>query len=195
MYAYTSALLYGDPHVITLDGLPYTFNGAGEYLIMDALNKSFLIQARAEPVERSDGGPPVGTVFTAIAIRTNYSVVVEVQRSSLRGINIVVNGERLTINEPTEWQFEGVAISYEGNHTVVLLYDTGEHVEIKAVNNLLQIEMAAGNINFQNNTKGLLGNWNGDPDDDFLRPDGSVLSPNATLEEIHHQFGEKCEHK
>ena len=45
---------------------------------------------------------------------------------------------------------------------------------------------------YKNTTKGLLGTWNDDPDDDFTLPDGTVLSSSSTLREIHFGFGVKC---
>lgn len=42
-------------------------------------------------------------------------------------------------------------------------------------------------------TKGLLGNWSGTTDDDFLLPNGTLLPPPLTDEQIHYDFGEKCE--
>ncbi len=41
-------------------------------------------------------------------------------------------------------------------------------------------------------TKGLMGNWSGSTDDDWLLPDGTILSPPLTDEQIHFDFGEKC---
>ena len=187
-----TAFLFGDPHIVTLDGKAYTFNGAGEYIILDALNKTFLVQARSEPAERADGGQPVGTVFTAIAAKTSKSVPVEVQQSSLRGINILVEGERLPLTEPREWQFPGVVVSYEGNSLVFIRFNSGESLQIQVRNSILIIELAACPDEFRNQTQGLLGNWNGDPDDDLLRPNGDILSTNASLEDIHFLFGEEC---
>ena len=34
----------GDPHITTLDGLKYTFNGLGEYTMINADNGSFVLQ-------------------------------------------------------------------------------------------------------------------------------------------------------
>ncbi|KAJ7372817.1 hypothetical protein OS493_016737 [Desmophyllum pertusum] len=44
---------------------------------------------------------------------------------------------------------------------------------------------------FKNSTKGLLGTWNDNPDDDFTLHDGTVLSSSSTLREIHFRFGSK----
>ena len=45
---------------------------------------------------------------------------------------------------------------------------------------------------YRNSTRGLLGTWNDDPNDDFTLPDGTVLSPSSTSREIHFDFGVKC---
>ena len=47
---------------------------------------------------------------------------------------------------------------------------------------------------YKNTTKGLLGTWNDNPDDDFTLPDGTVLPSSSTLREIHFGFGVKCEY-
>ena len=47
---------------------------------------------------------------------------------------------------------------------------------------------------YKNTTKGLLGTWNDNPDDDFTLPDGTVLPSSSRLREIHFEFGVKCEY-
>lgn len=178
--------------MVTLDGLQYTYNGAGEYVILNALNGCFIFQGRTEPATRSDGGPAVGTAFTAIAVKTNISDTVEVQRSVVVGINIIVNGERLSFTEPTTWTYSNVTISYEGNNTVSIQFSTGEFIRIENIHNFLYMLLSSLPLYYMNNTKGLLGVWNGDPDDDLLRPDGVVIDSNSTMREIHTLFGETC---
>ena len=47
-----------------------------------------------------------------------------------------------------------------------------------------------------NSTEGLLGNFNGDPDDDLLPQGGAVaLSPTASTEDIYNLFGETCKNR
>ena len=46
----------------------------------------------------------------------------------------------------------------------------------------------------KNATKGLLGTWNDDPNDDFTLPNGTVLSSTSSLKEIHYGFGVKCKY-
>ena len=47
---------------------------------------------------------------------------------------------------------------------------------------------------YKNNTKGLMGTWNDDPEDDFLLPDGTVIPSSSTSRAIHFEFGVKCEY-
>lgn len=186
------AVLFGDPHFITLDGFQYTYNGAGEYVVLDALNGEFLLQARTEPAGRLDGGPPVGTAFTAFATRMRNSDVVEIRRSTFRGLIVLVNGDRLSLLQETELSFRNVTVSSLGNSTALVIFVGGLTVQVQNRNNFLLIQIASLPLTYRNNTKGLLGVWNDDPNDDLKRPDGTVLSPNSTSMEIHGSFGESC---
>lgn len=43
-----------------------------------------------------------------------------------------------------------------------------------------------------NKTRGLLGTYNDNPEDDFTLPNGTVLSSNLTSSQIHYDFGLVC---
>lgn len=60
---------FGDPHFTTLDGRSYTFNGWGEYILLD-IDDSISIQARTELVPNTQA-----TQFSAIAVGTVYDKV------------------------------------------------------------------------------------------------------------------------
>lgn len=66
----------GDPHFRTLDGLNYTFNGLGEYVMIDAQNGSFQLQARTGLVK---GNSSAATIFTAGAAKEENTSTVEVR--------------------------------------------------------------------------------------------------------------------
>jgi len=46
---------FGDPHIVTSDGVSYTFNGLGEYLFTE-IGSRVTIQARTERVVLDSGG-------------------------------------------------------------------------------------------------------------------------------------------
>ena len=73
------ASCFGDPHCQTLDGGNYTFNGIGEYTIVNADNGKFILQARTQV---APGGLSKATIFTAGVAKENGSASVEVKLKS-----------------------------------------------------------------------------------------------------------------
>jgi hypothetical protein len=64
--------MWGDPHFVTLDGKGYTFNGLGEYVMLDARQGFFQLQARTTRAK----GDGTATVFcAAVAKERNTSTV------------------------------------------------------------------------------------------------------------------------
>ena len=71
---------FGDPHMVTLDEKPFTFNGYGEYFILKVKGVDFTLQGRMEPLLADDGSPSKATVYTAFAAKENGSDVVQVRK-------------------------------------------------------------------------------------------------------------------
>lgn len=65
----------GDPHITSLDGLSYTFNGLGEYRMVEIGKYQFTMQGRTGRVE---SGSTKATEFVAFAFAVNDEKV-EVQ--------------------------------------------------------------------------------------------------------------------
>ena len=61
--SFFKAWFWGDPHINTLDGRTYTFNGRGEYTLL-SLSDQFELQARTQPVNTNT----TATQFTACAM-------------------------------------------------------------------------------------------------------------------------------
>jgi hypothetical protein len=58
----------------------YTFNGYGEYAILNVLRSGFTLQGRMEPLFVGGAGSPSrGTVYTAFATKENGSDTVQVR--------------------------------------------------------------------------------------------------------------------
>ena len=76
-----TAWLGGDPHIRTLDGHTYTFNGIGDYLLLGVKNSSeFLIHSRMSKAKVNPNSTITAsraTVFSAFALRTDQGAVVE----------------------------------------------------------------------------------------------------------------------
>ena len=84
-----------------------------------------------------------------------------------------------------------VAVSRPENNSFLVTFPSGISVKVTEVSKSLSIVFAAPEA-FKGFTKGLLGTWNDEPLDDFLRPDGTILPANATGRDIHFFFGQLC---
>ena len=84
-----------------------------------------------------------------------------------------------------------VAVSRPKNNSFLVTFPSGISVTVTEVQGSLSIVFSLP-TKYKGQTKGLLGTWNGDTEDDFLRPDNTTLPSNATGRQIHFEFGLKC---
>ena len=82
-----AALVFGDPHIRTLDGLIYTFNGIGEYTMVTMFDSSFTLQARTAQITDVTGAPVLASKWSAFAARvregvTNSVSLVQIEMNS-----------------------------------------------------------------------------------------------------------------
>ena len=66
--------LWGDPHFKTLDGQNYTFNGLGEYVMVDAKDGFFQLQSRTQLAK----GGGTATAFSAAVAKEREGSTVQV---------------------------------------------------------------------------------------------------------------------
>lgn len=75
--------MFGDPHITTLDGANYTFNGLGDFLLVRARdgNSSFLLQGRTAQTNSAQA-----TNFIAFAAQYNTSSLAPITVSEADGV-------------------------------------------------------------------------------------------------------------
>ena len=69
---------YGDPHIRTLDGFQYTFNGLGEYTLIQTTYDTFTLQGRTAKTLDNNGVEREATIFSAFAARDNDSDTIHI---------------------------------------------------------------------------------------------------------------------
>nr|XP_022290316.1 uncharacterized protein LOC111101946 isoform X2 [Crassostrea virginica]XP_022290324.1 uncharacterized protein LOC111101946 isoform X2 [Crassostrea virginica] len=195
---FAPAGIFGDPHIRTLDGKLYTFNGYGEYTMIK-INTStiyFELQARTILATTQDGVTTNATVFSAFAAKdqTGSSVQIEMSQDK-KSMTISANGKDLTR------QFE------DSNYTVLtsdisIRWDSGKisalflkpliTVKVSLGNRLLVCETLV-NKKFKGLASGLMGNFDDIDTNDFMLPNGTELDENSTRteREIFHNFGQQ----
>ena len=60
---------WGDPHITTLDKRTFTFNGLGEYILLDIPDGPFQLQFRTARALNKDNEPTDATIYSAFAVR------------------------------------------------------------------------------------------------------------------------------
>ena len=88
MYLGDAGWMYGDPHFRTLDGFGYTFNGLGEYTLIETTHDNFTLQGRTAKARDENGTETDATVFSAFAARDIDSDTVHIGMNAARdGMN------------------------------------------------------------------------------------------------------------
>lgn len=142
----------------------------------------------------SNGNLAQGTVFTAIVVKTNTSDVVQMEVNGDNGIEVRVNRELVDFSVLSNQRFMGVAVTQQVNNTYQALFEGSYFVEVRGENDILSLIRVALPAQAMGRTRGLLGNFNGNPSDDFIpRGASEPLPVVSTVEDIHNQFGVSCE--
>ncbi|KAJ8037432.1 Sushi domain-containing protein 2 [Holothuria leucospilota] len=178
----------GDPHFISLDGKEFTFNGAGEFLLVRSSLHDMTFQARMEVLPGTDA-----SVYTAFVLISNDSAPIQVQRSSFNDTQVLIDGVPIELYYDgfliRQQDFQGLSLEVnEDLSKVWIRLHVGVALVISVTPEMMSFILQLPD-EFKNNVKGLLGNFNDNIDDDFTLANRSVLSPNSSLEEIHYEFG------
>ncbi|XP_078588800.1 sushi domain-containing protein 2-like [Branchiostoma floridae x Branchiostoma japonicum] len=182
--------VFGDPHVITLDGRSYTFNGLGEYTLLQADDIGLRIQVRTAQVSNAQGELVHATACSSFAMREGASDTVEVRLPRARDTEVpqvLVNGEVVRFDTPVI-TLSGVYVASVVPSNVTVHFQSGVGVEVRSEGGLLTALVLVP-PQLKSKTQGLLGSWNDNPDDDFTTPSGDTVPSTADQMTIYNDFG------
>ena len=182
--------MIGDPHIFTLDGLGYTFNGRGEFILIQTTNGSFTVQGRMIAAKDQNGNPVSATLFSAVVAKQSNSDTIQFEVSR-RGIDTLVNGERVNFSFQ-ELELGMVILKHLGNDTYGAVFPNGAYIIVERQLELLTFYVSLPS-SFINSTQGLMGLFNSDKSDDLLpRHQSTSIPQNSSLQNIHEAFGLSC---
>ncbi len=175
---------HGDPHLITFDGFKYDHQAMGEFILAKSTDNSFEVQVREAAVP----GHSNVSVNSATAIKLGSDRVAFYAKDlpdadtstpvRVNGKPTVIQG---TLNLPG-----GGKISNNGGGYIVQA-PTGEQVAISVSQfssaPLLDISPSISK-NRQGQMMGLLGNFNGNPNDDLRTRSGEIIKPQSSVNEV-----------
>ncbi|XP_051829342.1 sushi domain-containing protein 2 [Antechinus flavipes] len=175
------ASAFGDPHFLTFDGAHFTFNGRGEYVMVQSELTGLMVQARTQPP--STASRAQATAILAVAVKENVSDVVEARLGGPSGktLEVLLNQELLNFTEQSWLDLKDMYLSVSGNRNVSMMLSSGAGVEIQAHEHFLSLSVLLPK-KFLNHTQGLLGTLNNNLSDDFTLRNRTVLSPSTPQE-------------
>uniref|UniRef100_A0A4X2KJ06 Mucin 4, cell surface associated n=1 Tax=Vombatus ursinus TaxID=29139 RepID=A0A4X2KJ06_VOMUR len=185
------AWMFGDPHITTLDGANYTFNGLGDFKLVQAQdgNSSFLLHGRTGKMESAQA-----TKFVAFAARYQSKLVNNTVYWFLEPndtIQVQLNKQNVTFTTHINFSEDmkiynssGVLLIQNGS-LISANFDGTVVVSVQALTNILQAVISLPE-EYQNHTEGLLGVWNNNIFDDFKMPNGSSIPYNSSEKEFFH---------
>eukprot|EP00105_Crassostrea_gigas_P019957 XP_011438603.2 PREDICTED: sushi domain-containing protein 2-like [Crassostrea gigas] len=193
---------FGDPHIRTLDGLTYTFNGLGEYVMLTMTqpgsNETLLeIQTRTTQAINANGTAINATVFQAFAVKEKNGGIAQVE-VNLAKSGLVVYADREDITRQfyssdtySYYVASRLLLKRTGTNSAKILFPSGITFDMSL--NLGMLELTTGipdSLSSTSTNSGLLGNINGNMNDDLKMPNGTLLPSNTTERELYFNFGE-----
>ncbi|XP_078700993.1 uncharacterized protein LOC144927453 [Branchiostoma floridae x Branchiostoma belcheri] len=182
------AIMFGDPHFISMDQRTFTFNGHGEYVLARTLSGwsltnggEFMLQARTAPAPGATGA----TILTAIAGREGSADSPSIQ------VYLHSDGEQLVVRNGTDNITEsqttphGSVLVTAGSQIVDVLaqFPSGMYFHVSTRSSMLFFTVGMPS-SFQGYLEGIMGNFDGDDGNDFRLSDGTVLGADATEQNI-----------
>ncbi|KAM8742988.1 sushi domain-containing protein 2-like [Acanthopagrus schlegelii] len=175
-----SAVVFGDPHFVTFDGVSYSFNGKGEYtLVTSAETHDLTIQGRTEPVNETIKA----TKMTSVAMKEANSDVIEVRLSGHTGLEVLQNQKTLSFTEQSWMDLHGVFVFSPTPTNVTVMFPSGAGVEVRERDGDLTTTVLLPE-KFENATLGLLGKMNGYAEDDLALSNGERVRNQSNPEEL-----------
>ncbi|XP_038589592.1 sushi domain-containing protein 2-like isoform X1 [Micropterus salmoides] len=177
----SSAVVFGDPHFITFDGVSYSFNGKGEYTLVTSEKKKLTIQGRTEPV---NGTMIKATKLSAVAMKEESSDVIEVRLViGHNSLEVLQNQKILSFTEQSWMDLHGVFVFAPTSTNVTVMFPTGAGVEVRLREGTMTSTVLLPE-EFRDSTLGLLGNMNGDAKDDLVLSNGQIVLNHSNPEEL-----------
>lgn len=161
---------WGDPHVVTGDGLQYDFQAAGEFVLVEA--DDLLVQVRQQP----RAGSRTIAFNTAVAARVGGH---RVGVYALPGLHVLVDGQP----QPRSIALGGDGALTIAGGSITIAWASGDTLQVQFRGDHLDIVPALTDDR-RGRARGLYGSLDGDRSNDLALADGTPLAlpvPFATL--------------
>jgi WD40 repeat protein len=169
-----TGVIYGDPHIVTFDGLRNSFQAVGEFILAKSERGDFEVQGRFKGVGDNASLP------SAVAIKAGG------ERIGIYQGKLQINARN--VNEASlPIILEGGARVDKNGAEYRIIAPTGEWVEVSG-SSVLTIKVTVPKSRISK-MYGLLGNYNNSPNDDLKTRQGKVVGINPNYEQLYKEYG------
>jgi hypothetical protein len=181
----------GDTHLITVDGLFYDFQASGDFLLVQADRDEF--RAWGDPPLRNfvvqtrqvSGAPkwPNASVNKAVATRMGGTRVAV----CLAPTRLLINGNSAQLDDGESFALPGDVSVTRIKNAYDIRRPGGDIVWAEVNDGWIDVFVGVAP---DSKVRGLLGNFNGDTDDDIAKRDGTVLAQPVSFADLYRSYGE-----
>lgn len=181
-----TASSFGDPHISTFEQQVYSFQAAGEFILAQSLDDSFEIQTRYSPLSGIDM-----SANAAVAMRVGLDKV-SIYATEKNVPSLLINDEQVPLISGQSKNISllsGGSVSYDGQETMVT-WEDGSYLIADIRKNVMGRVSVTLSPSRRGRVTGLLGNFDGNVNNDFQVRDGEILSMPVATPDIYSVFGE-----
>jgi len=189
-------ICYGDPHFLTFDEQVWRFNGKGEFILLEQINNldQNIVESNGLTIQGrfSQLSTKLVTILSAISIKDGNSRI-SIYLNQFGNTNIFLRDSQIpqiiSIGNSIISQ-DGILISRTEDSKYQILLPSGVSLIIISRFSMLNLIVILPN-SLKSKTRGLLGNWNGNKNDDFILRNGNIIPITPSFETLHSDFGLK----
>ena len=165
------AWLFGDPHLKTIDGRHYDFQGAGDYVLLRNSKRDVEVQARFTRLALN----PEASYSRGLAVRVGDRVITLYENGPKDSVPIVIDGQPVAFLDGGTYTDDDIHVQRFHQWYMVRFQNGLSVATVSASTIRLRIP-----VEWAGELSGLLGNGDGDPANDIARRDGRIIEPTDT---------------
>lgn len=173
---------WGDPHLVTFDGLGYHFQGVGEFVLVESDSDDLTIQVRQEPWGSS----------RRVSVNTAVATEIGGQRAAIyagEATPLWIDGVPTSLADGASTAV-GSGTALRSGETIVIVYPSGEQLHVRLRGGRMDVRVnispeRAPDILTAGAVAGLLGDADGSTSNDIAMRGGSVFGQPIGFDELY----------